>query len=608
MEGSVELDVTPGAQEGGWQPPQQGAMAEPSLADAARALRAEWTEHLARATSAIAAAASAEQVHQAILEQLAATLGATSTGVWTIEDDEDVARLCRAAGYDRARAQAVASLALCDPAPLPVVDAVRTGQLIWVASSADLLARYPGLDGLVDGGPAHAVVCSPLMTRTRRLGGLALTFDHTRPLSEAEHGYLVLVSRLGAQALERLRLLRDERTSRSRAELLVRLAGAVLGASRIDEIFGAALDAIGPALGTERAAVLLYDAQDVMRFRAWRGLSDEYRRAVEGHSPWKRDARDPEPVLVPDVGVDAGLAGFLPLFRRERIGALGFIPLVSAGRLLGKFMVYYDRPRELSRTELALGRAIANHVAAAVARFDSVADLQETLRFNQMFIGILGHDLRNPLAAIITSARVALARDATDRLRRPLARILNCGDRMTRMIDQLLDFTRVRLGGGIPVARVELDLAALVRQVMDELDGVQPACALRLSCAGRTQGRWDPDRLSQVFSNLVANAVRHGVPEDGVDVKLDGQDPKVVRVEVHNRGAIPPRRLPTLFEPMSGSSRSREKAQGLGLGLFITRELVRAHGGSIEVRSDEVEGTTFTVTLPRGAAEPPGPE
>src|SRR3569833_2855786 len=134
------------------------------------------------------------------------------------------------------------------------------------------------------------------------------------------------------------------------------------------------------------------------------------------------------------------------MFRRKRIGALGFIPLVSGGRLLGKFMVYYDRPRVLTPTELEVGRAIANHVAAAVARFRFMGELQETVRFNEMFTGLLGHDLRNPLAALISSARLAMSRDNTDRLRWPLARILSSGDRMTRMIDQLLDFTRVRLG------------------------------------------------------------------------------------------------------------------------------------------------------------------
>lgn len=578
------MTVDPGAHQE--QPsPASAATGEPAvpralevtLAGATHELRLHLTERLVRVTAATVEATTAAQVHQAVMDEAAAALAATSSGLWLL-NDENIARLV-ASRHPGSEPPAITA---GDPAPGPIVDSMQTGELVSV----------PGF------------VCLPLATPGRRLGALALTFDADRELDGAERRFLALLGRSAAQALERLGLLAEEKASRARAELLYKLAAAVISADRMEEVFQAALDAISPALGTDRAAVLTYDTDDVMRFRAWRGLSDEYRRTVEGHSPWRREARDPQPVLVGDVHDDASLAGYQSLFRREGIGALGFIPLVSGGRLLGKFMVYYDRPRALTATELDLARAIANHVAAAVAHFRSMAELQETVRFNEMFTGILGHDLRNPLAAIITSARLAMSRDPDDRLRRPLSRILSSGDRMTRMIDQLLDFTRVRLGGGIPVAPVDLDLAPLIRQVMDELEGANPACALRLSSAGDTVGRWDPDRLSQVFSNLVANAVHHGVAEHGVDVTLEGSSNDLVRIEVQNRGVIPARRMQTLFEPMAGVSRAADASQGLGLGLFITRELVRAHGGSIQVRSQdgetaEVGRTTFSVTLPR---------
>ncbi|MFL5303623.1 MAG: GAF domain-containing protein [Polyangia bacterium] len=573
-------------------------LAELNRADAARERRTQWTERLTRVTAAIAEAVTAEQVYQAVVDQTAAALGATSAGLWIFREAENVARLCRAGGCDEARGGA--TLTLQDPAPVPIVDAIRTGEMVWISTRAELLSRYPEAAEMMAAVPACAIVCLPLVTRGRRLGALALTFEEARALDDAERSFLLLVGRYSGQALERLRLLEEERESRTRAELLYRLAASVISAGRADEIFAAALDAILPALKTERAAVLVYDGEGVMRFRAWRGLSDEYRRRVEGHSPWTRDTRDPQPVLVPDVGAEPSLAAYGALFQQERIGALGFIPLVSGGRLLGKFMVYYDRPRGLSPTELDLAQAIANHVAAAVARFQAVAELQQTVHFNETFTAILGHDLRNPLAAIVTSARLAMDRDSSEKLQKPLARILSSGNRMTRMIDQLLDFTRVRLGGGIAVVPVDTDLAAVVRQVMDELDQANPDRSLRLACHGDTAGRWDPDRLSQVFSNLVANAVRHGRPEHGVAVTVDGRGDRAVRVTVHNMGTIPAERLPKLFEPLAGSGRAPDNSQGLGLGLFITRELVCAHGGAIEVWSDEAAGTTFTVMLPRG--------
>jgi signal transduction histidine kinase len=625
----VEVEVTP---EPGLQEAEDGADAEgvqddspaPALAEGLRAraidevrprdlrlaettrdMRAQWTERLMRVTAAIAEAVTTDQVFRAVVGQTAAALGASSAGLWLVREGETVARLCHTGGHREPRARAAVTLPLDGHASFPIADAIRSGELVWIGSRAELMQRYPDVPPLAATGSHDAVVCLPLGIPGRRMGALALTFDEERQLGDGERTFLLLIGRYSGQALERLRLLEDEKESRARAELLYRLAAAVIAAGSVEEIFDAALDAIEPALGTNRAAVALHDAEGVMRFRAWHGLSVEYRRAVEGHSPWKRDTRDPQPVLVRDVAADPSLGPYVSLFRREGIGALGFIPLVFGGRLMGKFMVYYPQPRDLTAHEMELARAIANHVAASVARFESLAELQDTVRFNEMFTGILGHDLRNPLAAIITSARLAMTRDPSERMRRPLARILSSGDRMTRMIDQLLDFTRVRLGGGIPVAPVEIDLAALVRQVMDELDESNPECTLRLSCGGDTFGRWDPDRLSQVFSNLVANAVRHGEPEHGVEVTVDGRDETSVRVTVHNRGAIPARRLPKLFEPLAGASRRPEKSQGLGLGLFITRELVRVHGGSIDVRSDEASGTTFLVTLPRDSAESP---
>jgi signal transduction histidine kinase len=236
----------------------------------------------------------------------------------------------------------------------------------------------------------------------------------------------------------------------------------------------------------------------------------------------------------------------------------------------------------------------------ALARFAAVDELRETVRFNEIFTGILGHDLRNPLGAIMTAAELALKRDDSERLVKPLSRIVSSGARMARMIDQLLDFTRVRVGAGIPLAPRPLELSSVVRQVMDELDDTHPNCTLRLEHEGDTNGIWDADRLSQVFSNLVANAVQHGVLEHGVSVRIDGTNAAQVRVEVHNMGEIPQAFLPRVFEPMTGVSPRGQNTQGLGLGLFISQQILRAHGGRIDVQSTEL-GTTFTVSLPRVA-------
>jgi signal transduction histidine kinase len=112
-------------------------------------------------------------------------------------------------------------------------------------------------------------------------------------------------------------------------------------------------------------------------------------------------------------------------------------------------------------------------------------------------------------------------------------------------------------------------------------------------------GTWDADRLSQVFSNLLANAVQYGTLSHGVTIEVDGRSSEDVRVQITNMGEVPPRILPRLFEPMAGGQRRRDRSQGLGLGLYITREIVHAHGGEIAVQSDPASGTTMTVVLPR---------
>jgi len=146
------------------------------------------------------------------------------------------------------------------------------------------------------------------------------------------------------------------------------LTDAVNRARRAEEIYEAALLGLERALGTDRASILLFDSDGVMRFQAWHRLSDEYRAAVEGHSPWSRDTVDPQPVIVPDVSLDPALASFQGLFARESIGALAFIPLVSRERLIGKFMVYFPEPCVMSEEDVRLAQTIAGHVAFAVER------------------------------------------------------------------------------------------------------------------------------------------------------------------------------------------------------------------------------------------------
>jgi PAS domain S-box-containing protein len=251
-------------------------------------------------------------------------------------------------------------------------------------------------------------------------------------------------------------------------------------------------------------------------------------------------------------------------------------------------------------TTLEGERVILSVIRDISARRHAEHERDRNERFRELFIGMLGHDLRNPLSAVLSGAVLVLRRGAlSDPDVRTLQRIHSSGLRMGRMIEQILDFTRSRLGGGIPVEPKPFDLSKLLVRVVEELTAADPEPAITLQHGGVTTGEWDEDRLEQVFSNLIHNALQHG-RGGRVDVTLNGGEREIV-VRVHNDGEpIHPALLPVIFDPFQQvEMRSRGRAGGLGLGLYISQQIVAAHGGKIEVVSRVGEGTTFDVMLPR---------
>jgi PAS domain S-box-containing protein len=226
-------------------------------------------------------------------------------------------------------------------------------------------------------------------------------------------------------------------------------------------------------------------------------------------------------------------------------------------------------------------------------------ELRRALHHSEMFVGILGHDLRTPLSAVLTAAELGV-RQAESQLTRSLfERIRSSSTRMGRMIEQLLDVTRIRLGTGLEIRRREIELEQLCRSAADELKHIKPGREIVLDVRGDTRGRWDPDRVAQLVTNLLGNATEHAPRGSRISVFIDGTTPALVLVRVHNAGQIPPAVLPTLFDPFRRGSSASRGAAGLGLGLYICREIALAHGGEIALHSTAADGTTFEVRLPR---------
>ncbi|HEX6832418.1 MAG TPA: hybrid sensor histidine kinase/response regulator [Rudaea sp.] len=221
----------------------------------------------------------------------------------------------------------------------------------------------------------------------------------------------------------------------------------------------------------------------------------------------------------------------------------------------------------------------------------------EALRLNELFVGILGHDLRNPLTTVLTSAEL-LSQMTDPKIAKMGQWVLSSGQRMSQLIEDTLDLVRTRVGGGIYINAAPTDLAQVVQRVVDEQRIATPGRAIVVDHGGDAKGVWDAARLGQVASNLIGNAIKHG-SEGAVRIVLRGEDDKVI-LTISNRGTIPPDVLPNLFDPFRGTrERDGGRHGGLGLGLYIVQQIVLAHGGTIEVTSGIDGTTTFRVELPR---------
>lgn len=252
-----------------------------------------------------------------------------------------------------------------------------------------------------------------------------------------------------------------------------------------------------------------------------------------------------------------------------------------------------------------------------------VPHLDDTIRFNEaidqalaesigffseqvnqsrnLFLGMLGHDMRSPLQTIQMTAPYLAKLDAGEQVTGAASPLINSGARMQALLNDMLDFNRTKLGMGIDIVPCAVDLAKLAADELDQLRAAHPQHQLDLEVVGDSQGVWDGQRLQQLLANLVMNAIKYGAPGAPVRVAVTG-DAAEVRLEVKNSGeALDTATLERIFDPLRGGPHRerRHDADGsLGLGLYIVREIAKAHRGEIKARSDETE-TVFTVRLPR---------
>ena len=287
---------------------------------------------------------------------------------------------------------------------------------------------------------------------------------------------------------------------------------------------------------------------------------------------------------VPIIFVTAGARDQHRIFKGYESGAVDFLfKPIEPHALQSKADVFFQLHRQ--KQQLAL----------------ELHERSESLRLNEMFMAMLGHDLRTPLTAIMTGAEVLKRLASDDTQRQAAERVKSSGTRMSRMIEDMLDLARARLAGGFPLRRERLDLGALVGRVVQEHQTAAPQRGIEVRLEGDLSGDWDGGRLAQVVSNLVGNALQHGVNGEPVEVRVDGSRPETVVLSVRNAGSIAPELLPALFDPFRGGPRPADRNDGLGLGLYIVQQIVEAHRGTVVHASPDPTHTLFRVEVPRTA-------
>jgi signal transduction histidine kinase len=235
---------------------------------------------------------------------------------------------------------------------------------------------------------------------------------------------------------------------------------------------------------------------------------------------------------------------------------------------------------------------------------ESVSSYTQKVNYSKdLLLGILSHELRTPLNVITMSAQLLLNLGALDERQNMLtSQIGESTARITQIVNDLLDVTRARFGSGLPINRTSMDMGFVSQQLVDEIQTTHPTRTINLDVSGDMKGEWDKARIGQVLSNLIGNAIQYSFKDSPIDVKVKGKAEEVL-LSVHNQGVpIPSEKLETIFDSLARAAideGDHPVSVNLGLGLYITKDILVSHGGMIEVTSSEEDGTTFTAKFPR---------
>lgn len=507
----------------------------------------------------------------------------------------------------------------------PLEEAIRSAAPIYVESFADLERRWPRSAAHVAaaGGPRSAFVVFPLVVEGRSFGALSLAFDEGRTFGAQERTWFGIVARQVAHALERTRLHAAEREAHARLEILIRAGDLLSSSLDYETTLANVARAATPSLcdfgffdvveGDEvrRIAVAHADPELEALLSGTRWVRSERRdlnlcalsSGKSGHHPSIDDAWMQKIAVSPEHLAVLRKLAFrsmitVPLRSADRTARAS--PEGAAGRLLGALTLFHARSgRNHTVAELRVAEELARRAAVALENARLFREREAAIQTRDDFLSIASHELNTPLTSLRLQLHT-LARDPATPQRR-IAAIDRQISRLSRLVGDLLDVSRMT-SGRLPLATREVDLGTLVRAAASRLsaDAASSGSEITIEAGEPVAAEIDPERIDQVVTNLLVNAIKYGEGRPIV-VRVEKADGRA-RLVVEDRGiGIAPAAQDRIFERFERAVPSAHYG-GLGLGLWIARQVVEAHGGAISVESELGRGSTFRVDLPLSQA------
>jgi signal transduction histidine kinase len=581
----------------------------------------ERTRRLQRLTVRLSTALRMTEVAEIVIGESATALGASSAALWRLDAAGGQLVLLGASNYPEAALAMVRVIALASAAP--VAESVRTGEAIWLESQADYEARYPVSEARTRDlapAPSYSTASLPVVLDGKVLGAIALTFLGDRPFDEDERSYLLYLAVHCAQGFDRARLYEAEtkarqqaEAARNRAQFLVR-ASALLGSSldyeqTLRNVAALAVptmadwcgvDLVDQAGVSHQVAVAHVDPAKIQFAHELRRRYPPNPNAATGVPNVLRTGVSELYAEIPDAMLVASAidAEHLRITRELGLTSAMAVPIKDRDRTVGVISFVLSDERRYTTDDITMAEQLGERAGAAIANAKLYDQATNAIRLRDEFLLIAGHELRTPLAVLMLQHQsLAQASDAMtiSKVREKAKKLVDQGDRLGRLIEELLDVSRIS-AGQLTLGREEIDLAKLVEDIVERMtDDPRRRSAVRVVAESAT-GHWDRGRLDQVVTNLVSNAFKYGSGEQ-IDVRVAREDRHAV-LSVRDRGiGIAVADQGRIFDRFERAVSPRSFG-GLGLGLWIVRQLVVAHGGTIAVDSTPGNGSTFTVRLP----------